>query len=92
MADGTSDGPFRSGARPTNGGSGRGGVEPLLGRELAELLTGPRLDLADPLLADPQLLAELAEGLLAGAQGVAGATLLGDGRILIVLDLQELAG
>lgn len=31
------------------------------------------------------------EGLLAGARGVAGATLLGDGRVLIVLDLYELA-
>src|SRR5204862_440915 len=30
------------------------------------------------------------EGLLAGAPGVAGTTLLGDGRVLIVLDLQEL--
>jgi two-component system chemotaxis sensor kinase CheA len=30
------------------------------------------------------------EGLLAGAPGVAGTTLLGDGRVLIVLDLGEL--
>lgn len=30
------------------------------------------------------------DGLLAGTPGVAGATLLGDGRVLIVLDLQEL--
>ncbi|WP_158916168.1 chemotaxis protein CheA [Caulobacter sp. S45] len=30
------------------------------------------------------------EGLLAGMRGVAGTTLLGDGRVLIVLDLQEL--
>lgn len=30
------------------------------------------------------------DGLLAGAPGVAGATLLGDGGVLIVLDLQEL--
>ena len=30
------------------------------------------------------------EGLLAGARGVAGTTLLGDGRVLIVLDVQEL--
>jgi two-component system chemotaxis sensor kinase CheA len=30
------------------------------------------------------------EGLLAGTPGVAGATLLGDGRVLLVLDLQEL--
>jgi len=30
------------------------------------------------------------EGLLAGMNGVAGATLMGDGRVLIVLDLPEL--
>jgi two-component system chemotaxis sensor kinase CheA len=30
------------------------------------------------------------EGLLAGMSGLAGTTLLGDGRVLIVLDLQEL--
>jgi two-component system chemotaxis sensor kinase CheA len=30
------------------------------------------------------------EGLLAGAPGVAGTTLLGDGRVLIVLELQGL--
>jgi two-component system, chemotaxis family, sensor kinase CheA len=30
------------------------------------------------------------EGLLSGAPGIAGATLLGDGRVLLVLDLQEL--
>ncbi|MGZ3278658.1 MAG: chemotaxis protein CheA [Phenylobacterium sp.] len=30
------------------------------------------------------------DGLLAGMQGVAGATLMGDGRVLIVLDLGEL--
>lgn len=30
------------------------------------------------------------EGLLAGTSGIAGSTLLGDGRVLIVLDLQEL--
>jgi two-component system chemotaxis sensor kinase CheA len=30
------------------------------------------------------------EGLLAGAFGMAGTTLMGDGRVLIVLDLQEL--
>jgi two-component system chemotaxis sensor kinase CheA len=30
------------------------------------------------------------DGLLAGVDGVAGTTLLGDGRVLIVLDLQEL--
>jgi two-component system, chemotaxis family, sensor kinase CheA len=30
------------------------------------------------------------EGLLAGAGGVAGTTLLGDGRVLIVLDPQAL--
>ena len=30
------------------------------------------------------------DGLLAGMGGVAGATLLGDGRVLLVLDLQEL--
>jgi two-component system chemotaxis sensor kinase CheA len=32
------------------------------------------------------------EGLLAGMPGVAGTTLLGDGRVLIVLDLEELVG
>ena len=32
------------------------------------------------------------EGLLAGMPGVAGTTLLGDGRVLIVLDLEELFG
>ena len=32
------------------------------------------------------------EGLLAGMRGVAGTTLLGDGRVLIVLDLEELVG
>lgn len=31
-------------------------------------------------------------GLLAGAAGVVGATLMGDGRVLMVLDLQELIG
>jgi two-component system chemotaxis sensor kinase CheA len=30
------------------------------------------------------------DGLLAGMHGVAGTTLLGDGRVLIVLDLPEL--
>jgi two-component system chemotaxis sensor kinase CheA len=30
------------------------------------------------------------EGLLSGTMGVAGTTLLGDGRVLIVLDLQQL--
>lgn len=30
------------------------------------------------------------EGLLAGVRGVAGTTLLGDGRVLIVLDMQDL--
>jgi two-component system chemotaxis sensor kinase CheA len=29
-------------------------------------------------------------GLLANTPGVAGTTILGDGRVLIVLDLQEL--
>jgi two-component system chemotaxis sensor kinase CheA len=32
------------------------------------------------------------EGLLAGMPGIAGTTLLGDGRVLIVLDLEELVG
>ncbi len=32
------------------------------------------------------------EGLLAGTHGVAGTTLLGDGRVLIVLDLEALLG
>ena len=32
------------------------------------------------------------EGLLAGVPGVAGATLLGNGSVLIVLDLHQLAG
>jgi two-component system chemotaxis sensor kinase CheA len=32
------------------------------------------------------------EGLLGGMKGVAGATLLGDGRVLVVLDLQEMFG
>jgi two-component system chemotaxis sensor kinase CheA len=30
------------------------------------------------------------EGLLSGMPGIAGTTLLGDGRVLLVLDLQEL--
>ena len=30
------------------------------------------------------------DGLLGGMRGVAGTTLLGDGRVLIVLDVQEL--
>jgi two-component system chemotaxis sensor kinase CheA len=30
------------------------------------------------------------EGLLSGLPGVAGATLLGDGRVLIILDLPDL--
>jgi two-component system chemotaxis sensor kinase CheA len=30
------------------------------------------------------------EGLLAGLRGIAGTTLLGDGRVLIVLDVQDL--
>lgn len=32
------------------------------------------------------------DGLLAGLPGIAGATLLGDGQVLIVLDLHDLAG
>jgi two-component system chemotaxis sensor kinase CheA len=32
------------------------------------------------------------EGLLAGVPGIDGTTLLGDGRVLIVLDLQEIFG
>jgi two-component system chemotaxis sensor kinase CheA len=32
------------------------------------------------------------DGLLSGVPGVAGTTLLGDGRVLLVLDLQELLG
>ncbi|WP_293378345.1 chemotaxis protein CheA [Phenylobacterium sp.] len=32
------------------------------------------------------------EGLLSGLAGIAGTTLLGDGRVLLVLDLQELLG
>jgi two-component system, chemotaxis family, sensor kinase CheA len=31
-------------------------------------------------------------GLLAGAAGIAGATMVGDGRVLVVLDLPELIG
>ena len=31
------------------------------------------------------------EGLLAGVPGIAGTTLLGDGRVLIVLDLHEIS-
>jgi two-component system chemotaxis sensor kinase CheA len=30
------------------------------------------------------------EGLLGGIRGVAGTTLLGDGRVLVVLDVQEM--
>ncbi len=30
------------------------------------------------------------DGLLVGMRGIAGTTLLGDGRVLIVLDAQEL--
>ena len=30
------------------------------------------------------------DGLLAGLPGIAGTTLLGDGRVLLVLDLQEI--
>jgi two-component system chemotaxis sensor kinase CheA len=30
------------------------------------------------------------EGLLAGMNGIAGTTLLGDGRVLLILDLDEL--
>jgi two-component system chemotaxis sensor kinase CheA len=30
------------------------------------------------------------EGLLGGMRGVAGTTLLGDGRVLVVLDVQEM--
>jgi two-component system chemotaxis sensor kinase CheA len=30
------------------------------------------------------------DGLLAGIRGIAGTTLLGDGRVLIVLDPQEM--
>jgi two-component system chemotaxis sensor kinase CheA len=30
------------------------------------------------------------DGLLSGTAGIAGTTLLGDGRVLIVLDVQEL--
>jgi len=30
------------------------------------------------------------DGLLAGLRGVAGTTLLGDGRVLLVLDLREM--
>ena len=32
------------------------------------------------------------EGLLAGVPGIDGTTLLGDGRVLIVLDLHEIFG
>jgi two-component system chemotaxis sensor kinase CheA len=32
------------------------------------------------------------EGLLGGMRGVAGTTLLGDGRVLVVLDVQEIFG
>ena len=32
------------------------------------------------------------EGLLGGMRGVAGTTLLGDGRVLVVLDVQEMFG
>src|SRR5262249_22616659 len=47
--------------------SGGGRLHPLFEGELAELLLGLRLDLADPLLGDPHLLAELLQGHLAGA-------------------------
>jgi two-component system chemotaxis sensor kinase CheA len=30
------------------------------------------------------------EGLLSGTPGIAGTTLMGDGRVLLILDLQEL--
>jgi two-component system, chemotaxis family, sensor kinase CheA len=30
------------------------------------------------------------QGLLAGARGYAGTTLLGDGRVLLVLDVKEI--
>jgi two-component system chemotaxis sensor kinase CheA len=30
------------------------------------------------------------DGILAGTRGVAGATLLGDGKVLLILDVQEL--
>jgi two-component system chemotaxis sensor kinase CheA len=30
------------------------------------------------------------EGLLAGMAGISGTTLLGDGQVLLILDLQEL--
>jgi two-component system chemotaxis sensor kinase CheA len=30
------------------------------------------------------------DGLLAGLRGIAGTALMGDGRVLIVLDLQDL--
>jgi two-component system chemotaxis sensor kinase CheA len=30
------------------------------------------------------------EGLLSGMRGIAGTTLLGDGRVLVVLDVQEI--
>src|SRR5207245_886308 len=42
-------------------------VELLLAGDLAELVLGAGLDLADALLGDPQLAAELLEGLLVGA-------------------------
>ena len=35
---------------------------------------------------------EAMEGLLNGMKGVSGTTLLGDGRVLIVLDVQEILG
>src|SRR5438270_1705103 len=46
--------------------SDRRQLQPLLHRDLAELLVGPGLDLADPFLGHAQLLAELLQGLLDG--------------------------
>lgn len=54
-------------------------------------LGGQKVGLEVDRLGDQfEVMLKPAEGLLAGLRGIAGTTLLGDGRVLIVLDLPEL--
>jgi two-component system chemotaxis sensor kinase CheA len=57
------------------------------GRDAAEQTGALEVDL---LGARIDVMLKPMEGLLAGAKGFAGTALLGDGRVLIVLDLEEL--
>jgi two-component system chemotaxis sensor kinase CheA len=55
------------------------------------VIGGDLVGLAVERLGDPiDAMLKPMDGLLSGMRGVAGTTLLGDGRVLIVLDVQEL--